>query len=349
MMAPTARWADWFARYWPITDGPAEYGAALAPLDPVTALSEAGGRAVLLQFGSQDRFLPLAVADEIESAAGSGADRRDYDAAHELNDEARGERDAWLAESLGFEPQVASGTVIDVCVSPIGIASAAGSIWVACYFDGTLVRIDAVTREVLEPVEVGLGAIGVTVAAGSLWVTLHELSQVVRVDPQSGDVQATIDVGPQPEGIAGDDDGVWVTIEETGQVQRMDPATNEIVATIDGGFGPEGIAFTDDAVWVANVRDGTVSRIDPATNTVVGTIPTGTASEGLVVDDRGNVWVAVTGAGEVATIAGAAPDEVLQAIPVGDQPRRMVYVDGQLWVTNTGDGTVSVPVAPVPE
>jgi len=33
----------------------------------------------------------------------------------------------------------------------------------------------------------------------------------------------------------------------------------------------------------------------------------------------------------------------------GDEPRRMLFDDGHLWVTNTGDGTVSVPEAPIPE
>jgi YVTN family beta-propeller protein len=380
MMAPTARWADWFARYWPITDDPADYGAALAALDPVGTLSETDARPVLLQFGTQDRFVPTAVADEIESAAGPGVERHEYNAGHQLNDAARVDRDAWLAKTLSFQFETGAPSV-NVCATPIGIAEAAGTIWVACYFAGSLARIDPATRTLLEPVQVGLGAIGVTAATGSLWVTLHELGQVARVDPATGEVLATIDVGPQPEGVAGDDNGIWVTLEETGKVRRIDPATNEadppiavgreprhvglgfgslwvtnfgsatmtridpltneVIATIDTQFGPEGIAFTDDYVWVANVRDNSVSRFDPDTNAVADTFPIGTATEGLLSDPDGLLWAAVTGA---FGVAGIDPETGANVDPrtVGTEPRRMVIHGDELWVTNTGDGTVGI-------
>ena len=102
VMAPTARWADWYYRYWQISDSEADYLAALAPLDPVTWLSEADGRPVLLQFASNDQYVPESVADEITAAVGITAARRDYEAEHDLNDEARADRNAWLAETLGF-------------------------------------------------------------------------------------------------------------------------------------------------------------------------------------------------------------------------------------------------------
>jgi predicted esterase len=102
LMAPTARWADWFYRYWQISDSEADYLAAMAPLDPVTWLPDADGRPVLLQFASNDQYVPEAVADEMTDAVGITAARRTYTADHDLNDEARADRDAWLAEVLGF-------------------------------------------------------------------------------------------------------------------------------------------------------------------------------------------------------------------------------------------------------
>jgi len=102
LMAPTARWADWFYRYWGISDPEADYLAAMAPLDPVTWLPEADGRPILLQFASNDQYVPPDVADEIAQAAGPTAEARTYNAGHHLDDEARVDRDAWLAETLGF-------------------------------------------------------------------------------------------------------------------------------------------------------------------------------------------------------------------------------------------------------
>ena len=72
MMAPTARWSDWFLRYWEIADPP-RHTRLPWPLDPVTWLPEAGGRP-MRQFASDDQYVPQAVAAEIAAAAGSSAD-----------------------------------------------------------------------------------------------------------------------------------------------------------------------------------------------------------------------------------------------------------------------------------
>ncbi|MEP7360359.1 MAG: hypothetical protein ABI744_02155 [Chloroflexota bacterium] len=102
MMAPTARWADWNLRYWNITDDADQYRATMAPLDPVTALADAAasGRKVLLQFANSDQYVPTQVADEIAIAAGPNATRQDLDTGHEMNDQARTDRDAWLLANL---------------------------------------------------------------------------------------------------------------------------------------------------------------------------------------------------------------------------------------------------------
>jgi predicted esterase len=104
MMSPTARWADWFIRYWSISDDPAAYRAAMAPLDPVTALAHTDGRPVLLQFARSDQYVPQTVAAEITAAVGSSADRRTYDTGHELNQAARTDRDNWLTDLLHLAP-----------------------------------------------------------------------------------------------------------------------------------------------------------------------------------------------------------------------------------------------------
>jgi dienelactone hydrolase len=103
VMAPTARWADWFYRYWEISDDEADYTAALAPMDPVTWLPLAGPRPVLLQFAGNDQYVPADVAAEISAAAGDSARTETYpDASHELNEAAQADRDSFLAEQLGF-------------------------------------------------------------------------------------------------------------------------------------------------------------------------------------------------------------------------------------------------------
>lgn len=102
MMAPTARWSDWFARYWQLEESPEAYAAGMAPLDPVTWLPQLAGRPVLLQVGTDDGYVPDDVVADLRASTGGEADVREYDAGHELNDVARAEREAWLAEVLGL-------------------------------------------------------------------------------------------------------------------------------------------------------------------------------------------------------------------------------------------------------
>jgi predicted esterase len=102
VMAPTARWGDWFLRYWPIDDPADAYSAATAPLDPVTWLAAGNGRPILLQFASEDEYVPAEVATEIAAAAGSGAEAATFETGHEMNEDARRARDGWLADLLAL-------------------------------------------------------------------------------------------------------------------------------------------------------------------------------------------------------------------------------------------------------
>lgn len=102
VMAPTARWADWFLRYWRMNVDEAAYRAAMEPLDPVTTLAASEGRPVLLQFASDDEYVPDDVASSIAMAAGPSAVRLTYEAGHALSAEARADRVAWVLEQLGM-------------------------------------------------------------------------------------------------------------------------------------------------------------------------------------------------------------------------------------------------------
>jgi dienelactone hydrolase len=103
MMAPTARWGDWFLRYWAIRDPRANYLAAMAPIDPLTWLARADGRPILLQLARGDQFVPESVAGAIAAAAGATATTDTYASDHGLNEPARVDRDAWLAAQLGLQ------------------------------------------------------------------------------------------------------------------------------------------------------------------------------------------------------------------------------------------------------
>ena len=47
---------------------------------------------------------------------------------------------------------------------------------------------------------------------GSVWVASYDAGTVIRIDPRSGDIVKTIQVGGHPSGIAVGDGRVWVTV-----------------------------------------------------------------------------------------------------------------------------------------
>ena len=77
----------------------ADVEALLGEIDPLRYAALSGDRVVLLQHGSSDEIVP---ADALEGLAEamSGAEVREYDAGHSLNDAAYREHLEWLSEEL---------------------------------------------------------------------------------------------------------------------------------------------------------------------------------------------------------------------------------------------------------
>jgi dienelactone hydrolase len=71
-----------------------------AVVDPVRYVSRAAPAALLFQNGTHDPVSPRADVEAYERAASAPKELRWYDAAHDLNDRAQQERDAWLEQEL---------------------------------------------------------------------------------------------------------------------------------------------------------------------------------------------------------------------------------------------------------
>lgn len=102
IMAADATWANWFLKFF--LDLPADqvgpYTATLTSLDPDIFIRHAPNR-VLLQYATQDFFIPLTVADAMHHAAPPTSTFRTYDADHSLNvPAARADRHTFLTNAL---------------------------------------------------------------------------------------------------------------------------------------------------------------------------------------------------------------------------------------------------------
>ena len=141
--------------------------------------------------------------------------------------------------------------------------------------------IDASNGSITTQIPLGDMPNGIATGAGSTWVALGATDQVARIDPENGTITQRIDVEDDPIGVAFGDDAVWVTNSDARSVSRVDPASEKQVRTIEVGNAPSAIAFGDGFLWVTNSLDGTLARIDAATERVdtfpVGADPIGIA------------------------------------------------------------------------
>jgi predicted esterase len=79
----------------------AAYEEAMKPIDAVNYLPHVAPNALFLQFGSEDTRPSPEMGQEVENAASKPKQAEWYEGGHELNDQARAEREDWLAERLG--------------------------------------------------------------------------------------------------------------------------------------------------------------------------------------------------------------------------------------------------------
>jgi dienelactone hydrolase len=81
----------------------AAYEEAMKPIDAVNYLPHAAPHAVFLQFGAQDTRPSPEESREGADSASTPKQAKSYDAEHELNAQARADRDSWLAKRLGVD------------------------------------------------------------------------------------------------------------------------------------------------------------------------------------------------------------------------------------------------------
>jgi YVTN family beta-propeller protein len=247
------------------------------------------------------------------------------------------------------EPTIAAGAVgflgpsgdlegtVGVGEFPRGLASGAGSLWVADQESGSLVQVDPSTFRVEERIPVGVGPSGVALASGLVWVANTDERTVSMVDPQAHRVVQTVVVGNGPAGIVADGDRVWVANSVDATVTEIDATDGSVVDIYPVGERPVALAAAEGAVWVANASDGTVSRVvsgDGETLTIpVGRGPTAIAS------GFGALWVANAEDGTVTTI-DPATGSVTGTEHVGQEPVAVAAAGDGIWVASARDGNV---------
>ncbi|MEJ2888688.1 protein kinase domain-containing protein [Actinomycetospora aeridis] len=183
------------------------------------------------------------------------------------------------------------GAPIPVGADPRGVVEAAGSIWTANYGDGTVSRVDPVTRTVTS-IPVGGTPNGLVTDGTSLWVWNYD-DGVVRIDAATGAVSgASFVPTPRISDVKVGGGSVWLTHRDAGVVTRLDAVTGRPVGNpIPVGRFPVGEAIgVDDALYVLNTADSTISKIALSTGEVLDP-PIALPCAGGITADAGVVYV----------------------------------------------------------
>jgi YVTN family beta-propeller protein len=142
---------------------------------------------------------------------------------------------------------------------PNGVTVAFGSVWVADFGRGRVIRIDPARNRVAGSVAVPT-ADWITRVGDSLWIS-SETGKVYRLDPATLTVTATVTVGANPLASAAIAGELWVPNIDANTVSVVDPATNSVRRTIEVGKSPIAIAAAAGAVWVSSEEDGDLWRL----------------------------------------------------------------------------------------
>jgi streptogramin lyase len=199
------------------------------------------------------------------------------------------------------------------------------------------------------------GPAGITSANGYVWFTQNQTHQIGRLDPSTGNITeysapvAMTDLDSRI--VLGPDGNLWFT--EIGAIGIFDPSTGTMVkevalpSTREEPFGiavgPDGNIWYTEAVFNSTftgyVSFG-VGVIKTNTQSVIKEIPLAVASEpfGIATGPDGNLWFAVTSAGNVAGTINridTATQSVTQTLSI---PTNVVATPSPVGVTAGPDG-----------
>lgn len=167
-------------------------------------------------------------------------------------------------------------------------------------------------------------------------------NHVGLIDTTTNEVVAEIPVGIRPGPIAAGTGEMWVGNLDDRTLTKVDLAQRSAAATISlDNRTPTGIVVGLGAIWVAHGLRGELSQVNAQFGQVTKTIAVaGTAfgsPNGSVTVGAGSVW-AVYGDSTLARLDAAGT--ILEQTTTGSQPAGIVFAEGSLWVTNSGDATV---------
>ncbi len=135
----------------------------------------------------------------------------------------------------------------------------------------------------------------------------------------------------------------YIVDRQRNSVMRMDLNTGHVEQRERVGYGPAYIIYLKKRkqLAVALGLSQSVVLLDPETLAIVGSIDTGNRPEGMMLLDDKLLYIAESGSNSVL-VYDLENNSIWKRIPVGFSPRRILAVDGYIYVSNYGSRSISV-------
>ncbi len=182
----------------------------------------------------------------------------------------------------------------------------------------------------------GSGALVTNLGAGS--VSLINSNSVVATIPLPGS---------SPNGIAITPDGTRAYVanfdNQQEQVYAIDIPSRQVIATIPAGAYSGVVAITPDGsqAWVSSLFDNTLEIIDVATNQAIRTLAGPLGAWGVAFNPAGTLAYVVGSISNSVYVIDTTTYQHIATIPVGTNPRHIACSGRFVFVTNTGDSTLT--------
>ena len=189
---------------------------------------------------------------------------------------------------------------------------------------------------------VGVGPLGVAVAAGSVWVANTDDKTITRLNVSRYELQRTIPLDVYPSDVAAASDGVWVVSGPDGKVFRLGTDNRASKAILLGYTCRKPAAITTGATRVSIVCDvapGSFS-FDPAARPARASVLISGNSFSDAAFGAGRLWLADPNRGQVVEV-DPITNRVIERLRVGDRPTALAVAAGSVWVASSSKGTVS--------
>jgi streptogramin lyase len=237
---------------------------------------------------------------------------------------------AWAAQPTA---RVATGA------GPCGAAVGYGSVWVAVYGTGYVVRIDPGRNRITKRIRVAKGVCPIVVGAGAVWVASDRTNALYRIDPKRSRVTRRIPVAEWPAHITVAFGSVWVSGYETGEILRIDARTARLRRVYRTGGNPSGLAAVGRRLWFSFGRGTSLGKLDVTTGEF-DEFALGHRAPGYLEHIGGELWT-TTGDGYALRVSPTSGTVVASFRIPGTPAQPAVAPNGLIWVAEKERNTVT--------